>query len=112
MSAATGPLRDPGHFDYAPYRGRPKIVWPNGARIAFWLAPNIEHYEFDPPTNPRVRIAEEVEPRLDACPTLPANPPSGFWNATTYLAACSSSPGVCATARWTWAARPAITVGI
>lgn len=52
MSAATGPLRDPGHFDYAPYRGRPKIVWPNGARIAFWLAPNIEHYEFDPPTNP------------------------------------------------------------
>jgi allantoinase len=47
-----GPLRDPGHFDYAPYRGRPKIVWPGGARIAFWLAPNIEHYELEPPDNP------------------------------------------------------------
>jgi len=45
-------LRDPRHYDYAPYRGRPKIRWPNGARIAFWVAPNIEHYELDPPANP------------------------------------------------------------
>jgi len=45
-------LRDPGHYDFAPYRGRPKIRWPNGARVAFWVAPNIEHYEYDPPSNP------------------------------------------------------------
>jgi allantoinase len=46
-------LAEPGHYDYAPYSGRPKIVWPGGARIAVWLAPNIEHYELEPPDNPR-----------------------------------------------------------
>lgn len=46
-------LSKPGHYDYMPWRRRPKITWPNGARIAVWLAPNIEHYELDPPPNPR-----------------------------------------------------------
>ena len=46
-------LAEPGHYDYAPYSGRPKIVWPRGARVAVWLAPNIEHYELEPPGNPR-----------------------------------------------------------
>ncbi len=39
-------------YDYWPYANRPKIVWPNGARVAFWIAPNIEFYEIDPPNNP------------------------------------------------------------
>ncbi len=46
-------LAEPGHYDYMPYRRRPRIAWPGGARIAFWVAPNIEHYELDPPPNPR-----------------------------------------------------------
>lgn len=44
--------RDPGVYRYAPYRNRPRIQWPNGARVAFWVAPNIEHYEFNAPVNP------------------------------------------------------------
>jgi peptidoglycan/xylan/chitin deacetylase (PgdA/CDA1 family) len=45
--------RDPGLYDYLPYdERRPKIRWPNGAHVAFWLAPNIEFYEVDPPRNP------------------------------------------------------------
>lgn len=44
--------RDPGLYDYLPYDRRPKIRWPGGARVAFWLAPNIEFYELDPPPNP------------------------------------------------------------
>lgn len=44
---------DPGLYGYLPYRNRPKIVWPGGARIAVWIAPNIEFYEFAPPTNPQ-----------------------------------------------------------
>ena len=39
-------------YDYWPYEGRPKITWPNGAKVAFWVAPNIEFYELDPPVNP------------------------------------------------------------
>ena len=26
--------RDPGRYDYLPYARRPKIEWPNGARVA------------------------------------------------------------------------------
>lgn len=44
---------DPQLYGYLPYKGRPKITWPNGARIAVWIAPNIEFYEFEPPTNPQ-----------------------------------------------------------
>lgn len=43
---------DPGLYDYWPYRDRPKVVWPGGKRLAFWVAPNIEFYELDPPRNP------------------------------------------------------------
>ncbi|MCC5793267.1 MAG: polysaccharide deacetylase family protein [Chromatiales bacterium] len=43
---------DPALYEFWPYKDRPKITWPNGARIAFWVAPNIEFYELDPPQNP------------------------------------------------------------
>ncbi len=39
-------------YEYWPYHQRPKIVWPGGARLAFWVAPNVEFYEIDPPVNP------------------------------------------------------------
>ena len=39
-------------YDYWPWRDRPRIVWPDGARLAFWVAPNIEFYELEPPANP------------------------------------------------------------
>ncbi len=32
---------------------RPKVSWPNEAKIALWIAPNIEHYEYLPPRDPR-----------------------------------------------------------
>lgn len=43
---------DPGFYDYWAYENRPKIVWPGGAKIALWVAPNIEFYELNPPSNP------------------------------------------------------------
>src|SRR3546814_7740843 len=43
---------DPGLDDFAPWRGRPKIVWPQGKTVAVWVAPNLEFYELDPPANP------------------------------------------------------------
>ncbi len=43
---------DPGYYEYWPYENRPKIEWPNGAKVAFWVAPNIEFYELNPPDNP------------------------------------------------------------
>jgi peptidoglycan/xylan/chitin deacetylase (PgdA/CDA1 family) len=43
---------EPNLYDYWPYQDRPKIVWPGGKKLAFWIAPNVEFYEFDPPANP------------------------------------------------------------
>ena len=46
----------PNRVDYSPIIERPRLEWPNGARLAFWIAPNIEHYEYlpdqDSPRNP------------------------------------------------------------
>lgn len=44
---------DPKLYDYWPYLNRPKIVWPGRKKLAFWVAPNIEFYELDPPSNPQ-----------------------------------------------------------
>ena len=32
---------------------RPRVRWPNDARVALWIAPNVEHYEFLPPRDPQ-----------------------------------------------------------
>ena len=38
----------PFRVDYSPIIERPPIKWPNNARVAFWVSPNIEHYEYMP----------------------------------------------------------------
>ena len=38
----------PNRVDYLPMIDRPTIKWPANARVAFWVAPNIEHYEYLP----------------------------------------------------------------
>jgi peptidoglycan/xylan/chitin deacetylase (PgdA/CDA1 family) len=45
-------LATPERYPYLPLIDRPKITWPNGARVAFWVAPNIEFYELEPPNGP------------------------------------------------------------
>ena len=38
----------PNRVDYSPIIDRPTIKWPNDARVALWIAPNVEHYEYLP----------------------------------------------------------------
>src|SRR6218665_2616030 len=56
MSSTTAPLQDlPSDTDqyrYAPIRHSPNATMPGQAHLAFWIAPNIEHYEWMPPINP------------------------------------------------------------
>ena len=44
------PEREP--VPYLPLHRRPRITWPGGARVALWVAPNVEFYELMPPENP------------------------------------------------------------
>ena len=39
-----------GRFDYSPIVDRPPLRWPNGARVALWVIPNIEHFLFNLPS--------------------------------------------------------------
>lgn len=41
-------LRDRSRYSAMPTR--PPIRWPHGARLAVWIAPNVEHYEYRPAT--------------------------------------------------------------
>lgn len=38
-----------GPFRYTPINRRPKIVWPDGARVALWIVPNIEVFPLNEP---------------------------------------------------------------
>ncbi len=37
-------------YDYWPIVDRPKLEWPDGQRVAFWVGLNVEHYEVDRPS--------------------------------------------------------------
>lgn len=39
---------EPNWIDYSPITGRPRIEWPGKARVALFVCPNFEHYEFLP----------------------------------------------------------------
>ena len=39
---------EPNLVPYSPILHRPPLRWPNGARVALWVVPNIEHYEYLP----------------------------------------------------------------
>ncbi|WP_034852669.1 polysaccharide deacetylase family protein [Inquilinus limosus] len=47
-------IATPQHHDRFPYSAivdRPPLRWPNGARVAVWVIPNIEHFLFDRPSS-------------------------------------------------------------
>src|SRR5215471_21868975 len=36
-----------GPFPYSPIIRRPKLTWPDGARVAFWVIPNVEFFSLE-----------------------------------------------------------------
>jgi peptidoglycan/xylan/chitin deacetylase (PgdA/CDA1 family) len=50
MASGSFDQRDPrDRVPYSPLPARPPVRWPDGARLAFWVSPNVEHYEYTPP---------------------------------------------------------------
>lgn len=49
---------------HASIDSRPRLAWPGGARVAVWVVPNIEHYEYLPPAHP-IRDAYPRMPHPD-----------------------------------------------
>jgi peptidoglycan/xylan/chitin deacetylase (PgdA/CDA1 family) len=49
-------------YDYSPIVGRPKLAWPKGARLAFYVAVNIEHFEVDKPSTSIISATTSLVP--------------------------------------------------
>lgn len=72
--------QDLGLYDYLPYDAkRPRIRWPNGAHVAFWVAPNIEFYEIAPPANPQRKAWGRPEPDISGYSYRDYGNRVGFW---------------------------------
>jgi len=41
---------EPDRYSYSPILSRPRWSLPGGARVALWIVPNVEHYEYLPDT--------------------------------------------------------------
>ena len=84
--------RDPGLYDYLPYdEKRPRITWPNGARVAFWVAPNIEFYEIDPPRNPSRGAWGKPHPDVVGYSYRDYGNRAGFWRMPTTTTSFATS---------------------
>lgn len=68
-----------GAYDWWPYRDRPKIEWPGGAKLAFWVAPNIEYYELDAPHNAMRKAWPRPFPDVEAYGTRDYGNRVGHW---------------------------------
>jgi peptidoglycan/xylan/chitin deacetylase (PgdA/CDA1 family) len=57
---------DYGPFPYVPINRRPKWKWPNGARVALWIAPNLEFFPLTRPlaAHPLQKASEQKVPTV------------------------------------------------
>ncbi len=51
-----------GRFDYSPIIDRPPLRFPNGARVAVWIVPNIEHFHWDQPSTSIAPVTAGLKP--------------------------------------------------
>jgi len=58
--------RDYGPFPYSPINRRPEWKWPNGARVAVWVCPNLEFFPLTRPytAHPMQKAAGEKVPTV------------------------------------------------
>jgi peptidoglycan/xylan/chitin deacetylase (PgdA/CDA1 family) len=49
-------------YEYSPIIDRPSITWPNGARVAFYVGLNVEHFEIDKPSTSIWSGTSHLEP--------------------------------------------------
>jgi allantoinase len=55
-------MRDIDLFDYDPIVDRAPLAWPDGARVAFYVGLNVEHFYVDAPSTSLVSLTAELVP--------------------------------------------------
>jgi allantoinase len=66
-------------FDYSPIVDRPRLCWPNGARVALWVIPNIEHFLFDRPSTSITAVTTQFVPDVLNFAWRDYGPRVGIW---------------------------------
>lgn len=51
-----------GRFAYSPIKHRPELQLPDGARVAVWITPNIEHFHYDKPAISLTQMTTSLKP--------------------------------------------------
>src|SRR5437588_7814912 len=62
---AEPPAQNPqehNRFTYSAIGDRKPLRWPNGARVAIWVIPNIEHFLFDRPSTSVTPVTTSLVP--------------------------------------------------
>jgi len=78
-TARTRLASDQSWIDYLPITERPPIVWPNKARLAVWVCPNILYYELTPPDDPWINAWARMTPDVMMYGRQEFGPRVGFW---------------------------------
>ena len=81
------PLSDPQLYDYASITDRPRLTWPGDARVAVWVAPNVEFYELLPPENAARRAWPRGQPDVTAYSYRDYGNRVGIWRILDVLGA-------------------------
>ena len=51
-----------GRFEYSPIARRPVLKFPNDARVAVWITPNVEHYHWNKPAIALTQMTTSLKP--------------------------------------------------
>ena len=70
---------DQSWVDYLPITERPRLVWPNNARIAVWVCPNVLFYELNAPADPWINAWSRMTPDVMMYGRQEFGPRVGFW---------------------------------
>jgi allantoinase len=65
--------------DYLPMPERPRIVWPDKARIAVWMCPNVLFYELNSRPDPWINAWSRMTPDVMMYGRQEFGPRVGFW---------------------------------
>ena len=71
------PVHD--RLPFQPITARPSPPWPGGARLAVWIVPNVEHYEYLPPEGARDPYPRGPHPDIRKFSYHDYGNRAGFW---------------------------------
>jgi allantoinase len=72
-------------IEYLPITERPALAWPNGARVAVMICPNVLYYEFSPPFDPWINSWGRMTPDVMMYGRQEFAARVGFWRLVEIL---------------------------